>query len=153
MYSSSRPLRNISETNLIFSGALARFGAWCKSLLTPVPYRETEAFDLHVTGKASLTGDRSFLIFKVTGGMQHHLDADCNYIQSRPAARNIYTVRFTPYQIEAIVNTPLFDDTLALLQADTVNARLYVCHGRVDHLTLVSQCGSEIEWSNSELSN
>jgi len=153
MYSASRPLPNTSETNLIFSGAFARFGAWCKTLFSTVPYKETEAFDLHVIGKASFTGDRSVLIFKVTGGMQHHLDADCNYIQSRPAARNVYTVRFTPYQIEAIVNTPLFYETLALLQTDTVKARLYVCRGRVDHITLVSQSGSEIEWSNSELSN
>ena len=153
MHSAPHPISNTSETGFTPSGILASFVSWCRSLRGPDAYRETEAFDLHVTGKASLTGDRSALIFKVTGGTQHHLDADCNHIQSRPAARNTYTVRFTPYQIEAIANTPLFGDTLDLLKADTVKARLYVCHGRVDHATFVSKSGSEIEWANSEISN
>jgi len=152
MSSDSYPISNTFETGFSLSGILASFVSWCRSLLSALPYRETEAFDLHVTGTASSTGDRSALIFKVTGGVQHHLDADCNYIQSRPAARNTYIVRFTPYQIEAILNSPLFGDTLDLLKADTVKARLYICYGRVEHAILVSKNGSELEWVNSEIS-
>lgn len=120
-------------------------------LVTPVPYKETAAYDLHITGKATFTQDRSALIIDVTSGTQFHLDVDCQCIASRPALRNMYTVRFAPHQIEAIQTTPLFRDTLAHMESGPVNARLYVCDGRVEHATLISHNGYEIEWVDFEL--
>ena len=148
MYSIPRFRPDFVEAKSKIFQAFAGLYAWCRTFLKTAPHFECEAFDLDVTGVVSYAEDLRSLSLIVTGGIERLLDADCNFIRSRPAVRATYSVGFTPYQIEAIVSTPLLANTLVLLEADTVKARLYVSHGRVEHLTIFSQCGSEFEWSN-----
>lgn len=125
---------------------IARFMTWCRHVLQPVSYRETAALDLDVTGNVHVTSDRSALIFVVTGGVEHHLDVDCQYIATRRATHNAYTVRFSTEQLYAIEQSPFVREIITNLPNGDVQGRLYVCNGRVDYATLITPNGTELEW-------
>jgi hypothetical protein len=86
------------------------------------------------------------LEFRITGGVEHHLDADCQVIYTRRALRVGYSIPFDTMQLQAMRSSPLMSDMVNSFHGRKAHGKLYVCDGRVEHVSLVSADGNEIEW-------
>jgi hypothetical protein len=117
----------------------------------PQPIRPVAALGLDVDGHVHLGADRASMQFVVTGGVEHHLDADCQVLFTRRAVRVGYTIPFAPAQLQAIRTSPLMVDVINSFHDKAAHGKLYVCDGRVDHATLINPDGNELEWSTQSI--
>jgi hypothetical protein len=121
-------------------------------LFRPEPSAAVAALGLEVDGEIRLGSGYTHLMFEVTGGVEHHLDADCRVLFTRRAYRNLYMIPFDTNQLEAIKGSKILTSLIRSLDGTAAHGKLFVSGGTVEHVSLVSATGSEIDWTSQSIS-